>query len=149
MVAGCHRPDLSPECHCAFTIAQVENRVALHQGGIGMTQHITIRKAQGTWSVRAGGAVLGESNNALELIEGDYPPVIYFPRDDIATAFLDSSDKSTHCPHKGDATYFSVVTKSTTLSNVVWSYEDPKEDVVRIKDHLAFFTDGDVTVEQL
>lgn len=114
-----------------------------------MTQHITIRKAEGTWSVRAGGAVLGESDNALELVEGDYPAVIYFPRSDIAMAFLDSSDKSNHCPHKGDATYFSVVTKSTTLSDVVWSYEDPKKDVARIKDHLAFFTNGDVTVEQL
>ncbi len=114
-----------------------------------MAPQITIRKADGTWSVRAGGAVLGESNNALELIEGDYPPVIYFPRDDIAMAFLDSSEKSTNCPHKGDASYFSVVTKSTTLNDVVWSYENPQEGVARIKDHLAFYTNGDVTVEQL
>lgn len=114
-----------------------------------MTNHITIRKAEGMWSVRAGGAVLGESSNALELKEGDYPAVIYFPREDIAMAFLDSSDKSTHCPHKGDATYFSVVTKSTTLENVVWSYENPSEGVARIKDYLAFYTDGDVTVEQI
>ncbi len=114
-----------------------------------MAQHITIRKAQGTWSVRAGGAVLGESSDALELVEGSYPPVIYFPRDDIAMAFLDASDKTTHCPHKGEASYFSVVTKSTTLTDVCWSYEDPKDDVARIKDHLAFYTDGDVTVEQL
>ncbi|WP_220799485.1 DUF427 domain-containing protein [Roseobacter sp. OBYS 0001] len=114
-----------------------------------MAQHITIRKADGTWSVRAGGAVLGESSEALELVEGDYPPVIYFPRTDIAMAFLDTSEKSTHCPHKGDASYFSVVTKSTTLKDVVWSYEAPAEAVSRIKGHLAFFTDGDVTVEQI
>ncbi|MDW3222345.1 MAG: DUF427 domain-containing protein [Paracoccaceae bacterium] len=114
-----------------------------------MADHITIRKADGTWSVRAGGAVLGESAAALELIEGDYPPVIYFPRGDIAMAFLDRTDKSTHCPHKGDANYFSVVTKSTTLANVVWSYEAPKEAVARIKDHLAFYSNGDVTVEQI
>ncbi|MEE4187676.1 MAG: DUF427 domain-containing protein [Roseobacter sp.] len=114
-----------------------------------MAQHISIRKADGKWSVRAGGAVLGESDNALELVEGDYPPVIYFPRSDIAMAFLDSTEKSTHSPHKGTASYFSVVTKSTTLKDVAWSYEDPKEDVARIKDHLAFYTNGDVTVEQL
>ncbi|WP_375228143.1 DUF427 domain-containing protein [Roseobacter sp. S98] len=114
-----------------------------------MAAHITIRKAEGTWSVRAGGAVLGESDNALELIEGDYPPVIYFPRDDIAMAFLDGTDKSTHCPYKGDASYFSVVTKSTTLTDVAWSYEAPIEDVARIKGHLAFYTNGDVTVEQI
>lgn len=114
-----------------------------------MADHITIRKADGTWSVRAGGAVLGESSDALELVEGDYPPVIYFPRADIAMAFLDQTEKTTHCPHKGDATYFSVVTKSTTLTDVVWSYEAPKEGVARIKDCLAFYTNGDVTVEQI
>ena len=114
-----------------------------------MSSHITIRKAPGTWAVRAGGAVLGESSAALELTEGAYPPVIYFPREDIAMAFLDRTDHSSHCPHKGDATYFSVVTKSETLANVVWSYEAPKEDVARIKDHLAFYAGDKVTVEQI
>ncbi|KIN69182.1 DUF427 domain containing protein [Sulfitobacter donghicola DSW-25 = KCTC 12864 = JCM 14565] len=85
----------------------------------------------------------------MELIEGDYPPVIYFPREDIAMAFLDASDKTSHCPHKGDANYFSVVTKSRTLENVVWSYEDPKEDVARIKNHLAFYNVGEVAVEKI
>lgn len=114
-----------------------------------MADHIRITKAEGRWSVRAGGAVLGESADALELVEGDYPPVIYFPRSDIAMAFLDRTDKSTHCPHKGDASYFSVVTKSTTLENTAWSYEDPKDSVARIKDHLAFYTGNGVTVEKI
>ena len=113
-----------------------------------MTQ-IRIRKADGTWSVRAGGAVLAESKNALELTEGDYPSVIYFPRDDIAMAFLDETDHSTHCPHKGDASYFSIVTKSQTLKNAAWSYEAPNDDVARIKDHLAFYPSDTVTVEQI
>ena len=114
-----------------------------------MTPYITIRKAPGTWTVRAGGAVLGESSNALELTEGDYPSVIYFPREDIAMAFLDESDHTSHCPHKGDASYFSIVTKSTTLKNAVWSYENPKEGVERIKDHLAFYVSDTLAVEQL
>ncbi len=110
---------------------------------------ITIRKADGTWSVRAGGAVLGESSNALELSEGDLPAVIYFPRGDIATAFLDDSDHSTHCPHKGDASYYSIVTKSHTLDNAAWSYEAPHNDLAAIKDHLAFYPSDRVTVEQI
>ena len=110
---------------------------------------ITICKAPGVWSVRAGGAVLGESDNALELSEGELPPVIYFPRSDIAMAFLDPSDHSTHCAHKGDASYYSVVTKSTTLKDAVWSYENPKEDVARIKDHLAFFAGDAIQVEKI
>ena len=65
-----------------------------------MASDITITKADGTWVVRAGGAVLGESSKALELSEGNLPTVIYFPRDDIAMAFLDRTDHSTHCPKK-------------------------------------------------
>lgn len=114
-----------------------------------MASHIKITKAPGTWSVRAGGAVLGETSNALELAEGDYPPVIYFPRQDIAMAFLDASDSTSHCPHKGDARYFSVVTKSRTLENAVWSYEDPKPGVADIKDHLAFYNMDEITVEKI
>lgn len=114
-----------------------------------MADHITIRRAQGRWSVRAGGAVLGESANALELSEGGYDPVIYFPREDIAMVFLDATDKSTHCPHKGDASHFSVVTKSKTIPNAVWCYETPMSDMDRIKGHLAFYASEDVTVEQI
>lgn len=114
-----------------------------------MAAHITIRKAPGTWSVRSGGAVLGESTGALELLEGDYPPVIYFPREDIAMAFLDKTAKTSHCPHKGDASYYSIVNKSATLENAAWSYEDPLEAMAEIKGHLAFYTGEKVTVERI
>ncbi|ATF18984.1 DUF427 domain-containing protein [Phaeobacter gallaeciensis] len=110
---------------------------------------IQIRKAAGTWVVRSGGAVLGESSNALELSEGDLAPVIYFPRGDIATAFLDRSDKTTHCAGKGDASYYSIVNKSSVTENAVWSYEAPLDAVAEIKDHLAFVTGDSVKVEQI
>ena len=114
-----------------------------------MNSGLSIRKSAGTWTVGAGGAVLGESADTLELIEGDYPAVIYFPRKDIAMAFLDQSDKTSHCPRKGDARYFSVVTKSTTLENVVWSYEEPNEVAEQLRDYLAFHNVDEVTVEQI
>lgn len=114
-----------------------------------MSDHIKIRNAGGTWTVRAGGAVLGESQNALELSEGDMRPVVYFPRTDIAVAFLDSSDKTSHCPHKGDASYYSVVTKSRTLENTVWSYEAPLAGVEQIKGYLAFARIDEIVVEKI
>lgn len=112
-----------------------------------MTTQIKIRKLTGMHVVRAGGAVLGESTEVLELSESGHDPVLYFPRDDIAMAFLDASDHATHCPHKGDASYFSIVTKSTTLKNIAWSYETPLEPAARIAGHLAFEARDEVAVE--
>lgn len=114
-----------------------------------MTNPIRIRKAEGIWSVRSGGAVLGESSNALELSEGDLDPVIYFPRKDIATALLDKSEKVTHCPGKGDATHYSIVNMSSVTRDAVWSYEDPIDAVREIKGYLAFYPSDSVKVEQL
>ncbi|WP_439156021.1 DUF427 domain-containing protein [Yoonia sp.] len=113
-----------------------------------MADHIKIRPAAGNWTVRAGGAVLGESTNALELIEGDYPPVIYFPRSDIAMAFLEPSDTTSTCPYKGEARYFSIIAKSGEIKDAVWSYENPKDEVAEIRDHLAFHTNK-VAVEEI
>ena len=110
---------------------------------------ITITPATGTWSIRAGGAVIGESGSALELIEEGHAPVIYFPRADIATAFLDESTRKTTCPHKGEASYYSIVTKSRTIENAAWSYETPIEAVAQIKGHLAFHTGDLVTIERV
>ncbi len=110
---------------------------------------ITIEKTSGTWTVRAGGAVIGESRNALELAEEGRAPVIYFPRADIATAFLDPSAHSTTCPAKGTASYFSIITKSRTIENAAWCYETPNAEVDQIKAHLAFHTGDLVTVERV
>lgn len=110
---------------------------------------ISIRPAEGTWVVRAGGAVIAESARAMELREDGHDPVIYFPREDVAMAFLDRTDHSTHCPFKGDAGYFSIVSKSRTYRNAVWSYETPKDDAASVAGHLAFYQQDGVTVERV
>lgn len=110
---------------------------------------IHIRKASGTWVIRSGGAILGESTNVLELSEGDLAPVIYFPRGDIAMALLDRTSKLTHCRYKGDASFFSIVNLSTVTENAAWTYENPIDAVAEIKDHLAFVLSDTVKVEQL
>jgi uncharacterized protein (DUF427 family) len=114
-----------------------------------MADHIRIRRADGTWTIRAGGAVLGESTNALELTEGSNPFIIYFPRGDIAMAFLDRTDRTSTCPWKGQANYFSIVTKSTTLRDAAWSYENPKPGMEAIKDHIAFYATDQVVIERI
>ena len=114
-----------------------------------MNTQLTITPAGGTWVVRAGGAVIGETTRALELLESGYPPIIYFPREDIEMAFLDASDHRAKSPSKGEASYYSIVAKSGSIENVAWSYENPTEDAARIAGHLAFHTGDKVTVERL
>ncbi len=114
-----------------------------------MTDKITIRPAPGKWSVRSGGAILGETTKALEVVEGENDAVIYFPRTDIAMAFLDQTDKVTNCSSKGDATHFSIVNKSSVTENAAWSYESPGEEFAQIQGYLAFYPLDSVKVEQL
>ena len=64
------------------------------------------------------------------------------------TGGLDRTDKTSQCPHKGQANYFSIQTKSQTLANAVWSYENPSDGVALIKNHLAFYP-GQATVERV
>ncbi|SDX38043.1 DUF427 domain-containing protein [Litoreibacter albidus] len=113
-----------------------------------MANQIKLRNASGKYSIRAAGAVLGESNNVIELSEGDLTPVLYVPRADLAMAFFDKTDTSTHCPHKGDASYYTLEAKSGPIKDAAWSYETPNEDMTAIAGHLAFNT-SKVTVEEV
>lgn len=113
-----------------------------------MSDHIRIRPAEGTWTVRAGGAIIGETVRALELTEATYPPVIYFPREDIAMALLDPSTRSSVCPHKGTAEYFTIAATSGPIPDAAWSYPSPIPAVAAIAGHLAFYPDK-VTLERL
>ena len=106
-----------------------------------MADHIKIRQAPGTYVIRAEGAVIGETARALELTEGSHAPVIYVPREDVAMALLDASDRTSTCPWKGQASYFSIVTGSRVLKDAVWSYENPIDGMTQIAGHLAFYTD--------
>lgn len=105
-------------------------------------------RAQGTWVVRAGGAVIGETRAALELHEGDLAPVIYFPRSDLAMAFIEPSETTGTCPRKGPIKFYAIVTKSTRIKDAAFSHPEPGEGLSALADHLAFRADG-VTVERV
>lgn len=114
-----------------------------------LTNKISIHPADGTWVLRAGGAVIGESTRALELLEGgNYPAVIYFPREDLGMAFLEPSPTVTTCPHKGQASYFNIAINGGLIRDAGWCYETPLAGVERIAGHIAFYPDR-VTIEQV
>jgi uncharacterized protein (DUF427 family) len=110
-------------------------------GEDAMTVTLEIRPVPGRYIVRASGAIIGETDRALELIEGARAPVIYVPREDVAMALLDASDTHSTCPFKGEARYFTVNTPEARLENAVWSYENPKPGAEAIAGHLAFYAD--------
>lgn len=109
---------------------------------------IRIRQKPGTFVLRAGGAVLGETRAALELSETGLADTLYFPRADLAMAMLEPSQTRTTCPKKGVASYVSIQTKSTVIEDAGWSYEAPIEAAQRIAGYIAFYP-GKVTVEEL
>jgi uncharacterized protein (DUF427 family) len=58
--------------------------------------------------VTFGGETIADTTNALILYERGHVPVYYLPRADAAMDLLAKTDHSTHCPFKGDASYFTV-----------------------------------------
>jgi uncharacterized protein (DUF427 family) len=45
----------------------------------------------------------------------------------------------THCPFKGDASYWSVTVGDRTAGNALWSYLDPLPDACWLSDHVALY----------
>ncbi|MEA2286332.1 MAG: hypothetical protein QOJ21_2375 [Solirubrobacteraceae bacterium] len=73
--------------------------------------------------VERDGEVLAESDRAVELEETGLPTRYYIPREDVRTDLLTASDTTSHCPFKGDATYFS----AQGVNDAFWVYERPSE----------------------
>jgi uncharacterized protein (DUF427 family) len=103
------------------------------------THHIEISLNTRRHRVIHQGVTFADTHAALTLIETGHDPVHYFPRADVNMARLSKSTHTSHCPYKGDATYYHLLTEDGPIENAVWSYEQPKDGVVQIKSYLAFY----------
>jgi uncharacterized protein (DUF427 family) len=45
----------------------------------------------------------------------------------------------THCPYKGDASYYTVTTNKTEVQDAAWYYPDPLPSMNKIKGYVAFY----------
>ena len=99
--------------------------------------------------VRLGGAIIADSTRALVMRAPETPDVQYIPREDVDMASLTRTSHATHCPYKGDASYWSIRSGPRTVENAVWSYESPYEQMAPIKGHLAFYSDRVDAIEEL
>src|ERR1700737_337436 len=94
------------------------------------------------------GVVIADTTPALTLKEASYPAVQYVPRSDANMALLARTERTTHCPYKGDANYFSINANGKALGNAIWTYETPFPAMADIAGHLAFYPDK-VKIEEV
>ncbi len=100
--------------------------------------HIRLYPEAREVEVRLNGETIATTRNALRMEEGSYAPVYYVPRSDTKMDRLERSAHRTHCPYKGDASYFSI---AGGPQDAAWSYETPLGDVAAIQERLAFYPD--------
>ena len=100
---------------------------------------ITVEPFDGVVTVVFSDAILASTNKALVLREANYPPVFYVPFEDIYFELLKRSDTSTHCPYKGNASYWNASAAGEAVDDVMWAYERPFDEMTEIKDHGAFY----------
>lgn len=91
--------------------------------------------------ILAGDELIAETDDAVLLSETGYPVRAYIRPEDVR-APIEPSEKTSFCPFKGNASYWTV----GGLQDVAWSYEDPKPEVEAIRGRLAFYPDR-VTIE--
>ena len=114
----------------------------------GPDHPITIAKNNKRVRVTLAGHVVADTTHALTLTEASYRPVFYIPREDADMSLLKRTAHKTHCPYKGDASYFSIAADGRSAENAVWSYEQPFPAVGEIKDYLAFYPDRVDAIEE-
>ena len=89
---------------------------------------------------RWNGQVLAESDETV-VVENNH----YFPSSSLNMQFFKSSETHTHCPWKGDASYYSIVVGGSVNKDAAWYYPNPKDAAKEIKDHVAFWWGVDIS----
>jgi len=80
------------------------------------------------------GTVIAESDSTI-VVEGNH----YFPPDSVAREYFVAHERTSVCPWKGTASYYTVQAGDQQAEAAAWSYLDPKEKAVEIRDHVAFY----------
>jgi uncharacterized protein (DUF427 family) len=109
--------------------------------GVTPGHQIQIVELDALVEVRTGGETVASTKRAKVLHETGLPPRYYVPRDDVRSELLAPTETSTHCPFKGQASYWSVRTGDGVVTDLAWSYEEPIPDAAPIAGHVCFFNE--------
>jgi uncharacterized protein (DUF427 family) len=88
-----------------------------------------------------GGETVLDSTRAMLLHETGLGPQLYIPNDDIRQELLTATTHHTHCPFKGDASYWSVTAGGRTAENAMWAYPEPTPESDWLRGYAAFYWD--------
>lgn len=102
---------------------------------------ITLTPASNRWRARFAGHVIADTADAILLKEASYPQVVYFPKVDVEMSYFGQTDRHTTCPHKGQASYWTLTMEGRIEENVAWAYETPYPAMSPIAGHIAFYPD--------
>lgn len=80
-----------------------------------------------------------DSRGVKMLHETGHLPVYYFPMEDLRDDLLEESGHSTHCPFKGDASYYTVRAGGKVAEDAIWYYPEPSEFFSPLKGYAAFY----------
>ena len=100
---------------------------------------VKISPFSGQVLVKFRGEIIADSCNALSVQERGYNVVYYVPRGDVRMELAQRTDLSTTCPYKGDASYYTFIIGDARAVDAAWSYESPYDEVLSIKEYLAFY----------
>jgi uncharacterized protein (DUF427 family) len=89
--------------------------------------------------VEVGGEIVADSIHAMMLHESGQQPIYYFPPDDVRADVIEPTDRHTHCPKKGDASYYTIRVGEHVVESGAWYYPEPIEGAPPIKDLIAFY----------
>jgi uncharacterized protein (DUF427 family) len=91
--------------------------------------------------VRFGGRLLATTHRAMKLDETGLPSRYYLPPDDVQTDLLRPTTFHTHCPFKGEASYWSLDIDGEIHDGIVWSYEAPTAQAAEVRGMMSFYPD--------
>ncbi|HET9943300.1 MAG TPA: DUF427 domain-containing protein [Terriglobia bacterium] len=99
------------------------------------------QRVRESMKVEVNGETIAQSKDVIRVKEDGHPDRYYFPRNDVQMKKLERTLTTTECPFKGTAHYFNINANGQRLNDAVWTYEDPYDEHLDLRERVAFYDD--------
>lgn len=100
---------------------------------------IQFRNLPGKVELFCGDTLIASTSDAIEVLESQHKPALYIPLANLDQTSLRASDTQTHCPFKGDASYWTVEVPGRRVKDVFWYYPHPFDEVSELKEFAGVY----------